>query len=170
MESLGMTLEQFANLGEAIGGFAVIASLLIVAYQIHQNTRVGKAESARACEAAWSTLNLDVISAIPPEMAHKVNSGHAVDSLSAEEFAHVQAGLRSIWHLLASEYYLYRAGVLDPKVWKRRTEWFRSYVAIPIVGYMFERDCGSLIDREIYDEIMAVEHTGVVWFGKEKAE
>lgn len=165
-----MSLEQLANLGEAIGGFAVIASLLIVAYQIRQNTKVGKAESARACEAAWSTLNLEIISAVPPEMAHKVNSGQSIDSLSAEEFAHTQAALRSIWHLLASEYYLYRVGTLDPKVWERRTLWFRSYVAIPIVGYMFEKDCGSLIDREIYDEIMAVEPTGAVWFGSEHAD
>ena len=163
-----MTLEQLANLGEAIGGFAVIASLLVVAYQIRQNTKVGKAESARACEAAWSALNLEIASAIPGDLAHKVNSGQPVESLTADEFAQVQATLRSIWHLLASEYYLYRAGTLDPKVWKRRTIWFRSYVAIPIVGYMFERDCDTLIEREIYDEVMAAELQGMVWFGGER--
>lgn len=35
-----MTLEQLANIGELIGGLAVVASLIYLAIQIRQNTKI----------------------------------------------------------------------------------------------------------------------------------
>ncbi|MBL6691364.1 MAG: hypothetical protein ISP91_13320 [Pseudomonadales bacterium] len=40
-----MNLEQLANLGELIGGVAVVASLIYLAVQIRQNTRMVKSST-----------------------------------------------------------------------------------------------------------------------------
>ena len=55
-----VTLEQLGNIGELMGGIAVVASLHYVGVQLRQNTKITKASvrqsiAARASEAAGAS-------------------------------------------------------------------------------------------------------------------
>ena len=150
-----MTLEQLGSLGEAIGGIAVVVSLIALAVQMRQNTRAIRAESARAAEADWSARNTEFMH-IPSELALKVHTAKSTDEFSPEELLQAQLICRAIWHQLTSEYYLYREGVHDKSIWERRLKWFRSYVELPVVGYLFEEERRTLLDPNVYDAVMSV--------------
>lgn len=51
-----MKLEQLANLGEFIGGIAVIASLIYLAVQIRQNTQSVKSSTLATNTSIWSSM------------------------------------------------------------------------------------------------------------------
>ena len=57
-----MNLENLANLGEFIGGVAVIASLIYPAIQIRQNTRSVKSSTVATNTANWSSLLVSLAS------------------------------------------------------------------------------------------------------------
>ena len=151
-----MTLEQFGNLGEAVGGIAVVVSLIALVIQIRHNTRAIRAESARAAEADWSARNSEYASHLPFDLVLKVHTAQSIDEFSPQEQLHTQTLLRSVWHQLTSEYYLYREGMYDRSIWERRLGWFRGFIEIPVVGYFFEEERRVLLDPGLYQEVMSM--------------
>ncbi len=150
-----MTLEQFSNIGEALGGIAVVVSLLVLAFQIRQNTQAVRVESARASEEAWSVLDLKLGIELEPDLGLKIHTADSIEEFTNEEILRTQTILRAIWHQLTSEFYLYRDGKLEHRIWERRILWFRGYVSIPVVRYFFEEEKRVLLDPELYEQIMA---------------
>jgi hypothetical protein len=57
-----MDLEQLANLGEFVGGFAVIASMVYLAIQIRQNTRSVRSSTLATNTNNWSSMLVNLAS------------------------------------------------------------------------------------------------------------
>jgi hypothetical protein len=150
-----MTIQQIGSIGEAVGGIAVIVSLIALVLQMKQNTRAVRTESARAAEAAWSSLNVEMAMHWPTGLWLRANEVSNPDELSAEELLRLQTVLRAIWHQLTSEYYLYRDGMIPERVWTRRVRWFRGFVEGPVISYLFEEERRVLLDPEVYEQVMA---------------
>ena len=55
-----MSLEDLANLGEAVGGIAVLVSLIYLALQIRQNTRAIRASAYQQIVDSFSTISLEI--------------------------------------------------------------------------------------------------------------
>jgi hypothetical protein len=157
-----MTLEQLGNIGEAVGGIAVVVSLLALAIQMRQNTKAVRAESARAAEADWSARNTEFAMHMPIDLALKVHTARGIEGLSPQELLQAQVLLRAIWHQLTSEYYLYRDGVHDKSIWERRLQWCRDYVELPVVSYFFEEERRVLLEPGLYDAVMSKSPSGDV--------
>ena len=151
-----MTLEQLGSLGEAIGGIAVVVSLIALAVQMRQNTRAIRAESARAAEADWATMNTEFSLHMSTELAMKIHTAKGIDELTPEELMQAQVTLRAVWHQLTSEYYLYRDGVHDESIWQRRLRWCRDYVEMPVVRYLFEEERRVLLEPDLYSAVMSL--------------
>ena len=57
----GMSLEQWADLSQIVGGLAVVASLIFVGLQLRQNTDAIRASTSQAHSAMYHAINTSVI-------------------------------------------------------------------------------------------------------------
>ncbi|MDD9888828.1 MAG: hypothetical protein OXU66_01075 [Gammaproteobacteria bacterium] len=111
-----MTLEQLANIGELIGGLAVVASLIYLAIQIRQNTKIVKGATLSSNIQNWTNV---ISSVTHPEMAaaHLVGSmGRA--AISSEQFTQFFYHCRIFFVAFEDQYYQFRHGTLDEAIYR----------------------------------------------------
>ena len=107
---------------EIIGGIAVIVSLLVVAYEIRQNTT---ALQATAMQESTSILREQVmILATNPELSRLMSS--KFDELDADEQRRVKWSSRSFWFGYQGQFRQWELGLLPDEEW---TFWFRIICA-----------------------------------------
>ncbi len=103
---------------EIIGGIAVILSLLVVAYEIRQNTT---ALQATAMQESTSILREQVmILATNPELSRLMASKY--DELDPDEQRRVKWSSRSFWFGYQGQFRQWQLGLLPDEEW---TFWFR---------------------------------------------
>lgn len=110
-----MGLSQLADLGELLGGVAVVASLVYLAVQIRQNTRTVKASTLHHNTDLWSSLFLRLAE---PDLARAYVAGMAgqaeIRPLHYTQFFFV---CRSMFLAFENQYYQMRHGVLDSQAY-----------------------------------------------------
>ncbi len=106
-----MGLSQLADLGELLGGVAVVASLIYLAVQIRQNTRTVRASTLHQNTDLWSSLFLRLAE---PDLARAYLAGMAgqldIRPLQYTQFFFI---CRSMFLAFENQYYQMRHGVLD---------------------------------------------------------
>ena len=103
---------------EIIGGVAVVVSLLIVAYEIRQNTT---ALQVTAMQESTSILREQVmILATNPDLSRLMGSDF--DSLDPDEQRRVKWSSRSFWFGYQGQYRQWQIGLLPDDEW---STWFR---------------------------------------------
>ncbi|KPK57582.1 MAG: hypothetical protein AMS21_11300 [Gemmatimonas sp. SG8_38_2] len=107
-----MDLSQLADLGELVGGVAVVLSLVYLAAQIRQNTRTVRASTLHQNTELWSSLFLRLAE---PDLARAYVAGMAgqqdIKPLQYTQFFFV---CRGMFLAFENQYYQMRHGVLDP--------------------------------------------------------
>ena len=114
-----MTLEQLGNLGEFIGAVAVVVSLLYLATQIRQNSRLLRSAASQA--ATYSAAQISLPIATDPRVAKL--SRDAMRSYEAlEEVEKTQADALFLVGFAGYEalYYQFRDGTIEPGLWEGR--------------------------------------------------
>lgn len=110
-----MSLSQLADLGELLGGVAVVASLVYLAVQIRQNTKTVRASTLHENTDLWSALFLRLAE---PDLARAYVAGMAgqadIRPLHYTQFFFV---CRSMFLAFENQYYQVRHGVLDPEAY-----------------------------------------------------
>lgn len=110
-----MELSQLADLGELLGGVAVVASLVYLAIQIRQNTRSVRASTLHQNTDLWSALFLRLAE---PDLARAYVAGMAgqpdIKPLQYTQFFFI---CRSMFLAFENQYYQMRNGVLDPEAY-----------------------------------------------------
>ena len=110
-----MGLSQLADLGELLGGVAVVASLVYLAVQIRQNTRTVRASTLHQNTDLWSSLFLRLAE---PDLARAYVAGMAgqadIRPLQYTQFFFV---CRSMFLAFENQYYQMRHGVLDSEAY-----------------------------------------------------
>ena len=87
-----MTLEQLGGLGEFIGAMAVLASLVYVARELHENNRSTRQAAMQA--AMLASQNIMVLPARDRDLARVIRVGTATpDDLTEDEFAQFRSFL-----------------------------------------------------------------------------
>ena len=137
-----MNMEFLGNLGELIGGLAVIISFIFLGLQIRQNTKALRAQSARESEVDMANLNREM--AVNGEMAELLIQFVEEDAdfnkfTKAERFRY-QMHTRAVLQMLQADYYLNLEGSLPDYVWHRRLKWFRSFIDLPVPKPLFEEE------------------------------
>jgi len=148
-----MDLTAWSQLGEAIAGFGVIASLVYVAAQIRQNTR-----SLRA--ATYHSLvgtSIDLLQSIytQEEVARifaKMLAGAGFKDLEPLEQARAGPALLAAFRSFDNVLYQHRVGMLDPELWPGYRAVMRSYVRIPAWAEWLESNRDLVTDR-LYIEL-----------------
>ena len=106
-----MDLSQLADLGELLGGVAVVASLVYLAAQIRQNTRTVRASTLHQNTDLWSSLFLRLAE---PDVARAYVAGMAGDrDIRPLQYTQFFFVCRSMFLAFENQYYQMRHGVLD---------------------------------------------------------
>ncbi len=106
-----MTLEQWANVGELVGGIAVVASLIYLAIQIRQNTATVKSATLAQNTDIWQGMLLEIAK---PEFSQAYLKGAAgKPDLSAEELRQFYYICRILFVAFENQFYQYSHETLD---------------------------------------------------------
>jgi hypothetical protein len=115
-----MTVETLGNVGDFLGGLAVIASLLYLAVQIRQNTRAVRSSSYhQAAEQTWNYCLTVAGDASLAEILARRESGEA---LSPAELIRANNSDQALIFGLENMLRLHEEGLVDPDVWQNLIE------------------------------------------------
>jgi hypothetical protein len=110
-----MTLSEFADLGELLGGIAVVASLVYLALQVRQNTRAVRGSTLHLNTDLWASLFLQLCD---QEVARAYVAGMVgrpdIKPLHYTQFFFI---CKAMFLALEDQYYQSRQGILDPEIY-----------------------------------------------------
>ena len=110
-----MNLEQLANLGEFIGGVAVIASIVYLAIQIRQNTRQVKSATLATNTTNWSSMLVNLAS--NDRSGAYLDGALGREDISPEHFLQFVQVSRAMLVSFETQYFQYREGALDKDIY-----------------------------------------------------
>ena len=112
-----MDLTQLANLGEFIGGIAVLVTLIYLALQVNQNTRTLRASSTQAINDSTSGFLTAI--ALDGEATDIFRRGLIGESdLDANQTTRFFLLMHAAFRRYESAYLQYRMGALDASNWQ----------------------------------------------------
>jgi hypothetical protein len=127
-----MDINTLAAWGEFIGGIAVVVSLIYLASQIRQNSKLLRAATASATIAATADFASLVVQ--DSEVARIFREGMADrSSLSEDDMQRFDALLTMVFTALSQEYQFFVDGVMARSIWENRTLSLRRVLLLP--GY-----------------------------------
>ena len=151
-----MNLEQLANLGELIGGIAVVASLIYLAVQIRQNTRTVKSATLAENSQLWVSmlLTLGDKNNVPA-----FSYGYfPLENMDPQKFTQFQLQCRAFFVSMEQQHYQYMQGTLDAETYEGYARSI-SRTILPFPGFRLYWDINgedfSPLFREHLDELFA---------------
>lgn len=128
-----MELEQLASVGEALGGLAVLGSLIYLVFEVRRNTRTAQGAAGAQSIEAFSSINKMILQ--QPDLARLLENAMDtecnVSSLSREEKAQLILMFRMIFQQFEAQFFLYKSGVMPEELWENRRRWANSYLELP---------------------------------------
>jgi hypothetical protein len=126
-------LTQLANLGEFIGGVAVIGSLIFVGLQIRLNAGAVRQNSTHGAIETWASMNMALAQDEGlASLVSKVLDAGASDDLDDGQFARISCLIRAMCMRLEAEYFLYSKGAMEGELWRKHLSVARSMIQSPI--------------------------------------
>jgi len=153
-----MDLTQLANLGEFIGGVAVLVTLVYLAVQIRHNTR---AVTRSTQQELWS--NITGLSSQITQNADSATlilaSDHPDRSLSPEDTMRFERFATSLLGDYESAYSQWLEGIFESKHWVAHDAYYRDQIRAQGIRtfwkshkHWFFRDFVTYIDTDVYSE------------------
>lgn len=134
-----MELDQIANIGEALGGFAVVLTLLYLAFETRRNTTAHIASTTSDAYLNWAALNqANSTDARLMALQVRIHDNQALDSFEPEERLILELQIRSLFQRLAAIHQHHRNGLVDDEFWQIHKVWFASYINLTAVGQWWE--------------------------------
>ena len=123
-----------ANVGEAMGGLAVLVSLIYLIVEVRRNTKTARSTALWDTSVALGELceGLSHDAALSELVVRGVDEGVQAEDLTAEEFAQYFLFFRSVMFKYEAQWYLWKAGTLSDEMWQNRRRWARSFVSHPL--------------------------------------
>ena len=133
-EKSEMSIAELGALGEFIGSFGVIATLIYLAIQIRANTRTTRAEASYNALHSWAQLNEDLAKSSDDVIEPFVGIYEETkDFTELTDVQHLRFTLltRAIFDKLEGQYFLYKYGQLDPELWQIRARVAQGILELP---------------------------------------
>lgn len=140
-----MTLEDLGNLGDFVGGLAVIATLLYLAVQIRQNTKILRTSAEQAADPIAAIANIGQ----SPENAAVYHRGITDPSLlSDEERTHFYLMMASNFYVLHQGYRAYQLGTQTKDTWQWQSRALTFYTIQPGARVWWRKQGHTLFSPE----------------------
>ena len=124
-----MSLQDLGNLGDFIGGIAIIATLIYLATQIRQNTTSIRAASRLEIASGWRTHNRQMLD---PAVSRAFVVGlRAYPDMPREECNIFENLISDHAVFFQGTFALYEEGQLDRQTYEDYRTWFACQVATP---------------------------------------
>jgi hypothetical protein len=150
-----MTIETLGNLGDFVGGLAVIASLLYLAVQIRQNTRAIRSSSYH--QAAEQTWNYCLAIAQDGSLAEILARRGAGAPLTPAEQMRGTAADQALVFGFENMLRLREEGLIDPDVWRNVLENSMSFFGSNY-GRMLLASRPGPLSKRLLAEVEALPH------------
>ena len=109
-------IEALGNIGDFIGGFGVVATVIYLAYQIRKNTASTRSASHHAVVADISRWTLEL--GLNPEATKLYRDGcKDLSNMSLEKQLQFSMLVGSLVRHFENIHFQYRAGAIDDSVW-----------------------------------------------------
>jgi len=141
-----MTLADLGNLGEFVGAIGVVGSLLYLATQIRQNSKLLRATAVQSA-ASNSAVSLSSIAQDLSTAAVLVKGLGDFRSLSGEEAAQCSALLYLVFNEIQSSYSLHCEKVIPDGLWQSKIAVAQFYLRTPGVREWWKAG-RELMDRD----------------------
>ncbi len=136
-----MDLTQLADLGEFVGGIAVIGSLVFVGLQIRANTKIQRAASGTNIQQSWVDLNLRLAdSPATVAFARATLPTASLSDFTEEELVRLSLASRAVVQNFEAEFYQYQAGLLNAETWDQHRSWCHSFLQQPAIREWWEME------------------------------
>jgi hypothetical protein len=110
-----MTLSQLADVGELLGGIAVVASLVYLAIQIRQNTTTVKGSTLHHNTDLWTSMFFRLAE---PEIAQAYVAGMSGrPDIRPLHYTQCFFICRAMFLAMENQFYQMKSGVLDPEAY-----------------------------------------------------
>jgi hypothetical protein len=152
-----MNWSAIGAVGEALGAIAVLVSLIYLARQIRQNTRMMKSTVRQQLAAASQESVLRVA-----EHADVLAKALAGDDLTPAENIRVRLVIRATFRGYENYAYQHHQGLLDPSEWRAVRENMRSFFAFRLTRdeWLSTRDEYSDLLQKTLDTLVTDEPLG----------
>lgn len=123
-------LEALGNIGDFVGGIAVIITLFYLAIQIRGNSRATRLAAMQSTMLA--AQNIGKLPAQDRDLARVVRVGlTAPDKLDPDEFQQFRYYMLNMLRVHEDMFVQHQAGVIDDETWAARGESLRTLVSLP---------------------------------------
>lgn len=149
-----MDLAQLANLGEFVGGIAVLVTLIYLGLQVRSNTRAVRASTFLGSTNGW--LDYIYFASRPPVADLLTRASTHPESLGISELAQMYLATRGQFRRFENDYYQFRNGLFDQGTWSGyRNSLREDFLSAPVVRAFwrlhrdkFAPEFAALVDRE----------------------
>ena len=138
-----MSLEQLAALGELVGGLGVIATLLFLALEVRNNSRILRANAKTAGMESFANYN-EMIATDPfiAPLIQAVLRGEGAQLDDVEMFRFTTA-VRALIQRMEAQYFQYVEGLVDEEYWTQRRVWLKGFLDNPALSEWWAREAKS---------------------------
>ena len=144
-----MTLDQFGSIGEMIGGFGVVISIVYLAIQIRKNTEAERTSTYQAVVSDFGAMNNTM--AASPELSHLfVRAMENYHQLDPNQKARISQVFFQCFRFFENMFYQHRKGYLDEEVWTGWKRLMLTYYSRPGFQTWWEHR------RDVYSESFAI--------------
>jgi hypothetical protein len=134
-----MTLSDLGNLGEFISAVAVVVSLLYLAVQVRQNTRMMRVSTHQALNSEWNSLNVAYGS--DPEVATLLDRGSQdYSQLNRVERFRYTLLMRAIFGSHNDMFLCFSEGLISQEEWAGQSRAIATALAWPGARTWWERN------------------------------
>lgn len=131
-----MSVQDLGAIGEIIGAAAVVASLLYLAVQIRQSSRIAKASTTQALLGYSAQMNTAAAGDIAPVMAKVLSDQELAPSEKYQYFVYMLAAFAQCWQA----HHQYVNGMLEREVFEAYERRTLSFLARPSARDFWERN------------------------------
>ncbi len=148
-----MTLGDLGNLGEFVGAIAVVVSLLYLATQIRQNSRIVRSTTHHASISSGNAVNFAFADAEAARILLK--GGLAYAELDLEERFRFAMLMRASFAFFEDAYLQFREGLMDSDVWDSKSRTLKETLSTPGVREWWTNS-GNLYCKAFQEEVAKV--------------
>lgn len=148
-----MTLEEIYYIGQTIAVVAIFGSLVYVAIQTRENSRLVRARAIWDAQSSIADINERLADGgLMSQLVYKMTT--SPDSLSEFERYQLHRHFRALILRTEAQFALHRNGVLDAEIWRLRRKWFRGFMNHPSFMEVWQAEkSNSVVTRAFIEEM-----------------
>jgi hypothetical protein len=161
-----MNLEELASIGEFIGGFAVLLTLVYLAIEVRNNTKTLKAEANNTTYIDWSEFNA-MMSQHPHRevISRAFNPQESFENFEPADQFTIACLARTMIQKFSAAHFQHKAGMLGVENWTSYMTYCKSVFSLPVFSAWWKEERQQPIYSPEF--IAAIEAASVenVYFG-----